>query len=229
MNFELSLFPVLGGYWLVTHLNLTRTDALRRSGYHVAFQSAFWGFMLLVPAYPIALGLCDLYPAILPELRDRAAILSLVLGIVLPTPLNKVLYSQRDAEKRIAEEHGDLVELLIVEAIERATLIEISLRGGKVYIGFPLANRIARWTGSHVSMLPMSSGYRNKDTLELEITTDYAPVISDYLETTQDPTTRVAEKLRDFRVVIPRSEIVSARLFDPDLHQQFRAAAGRQD
>ena len=182
MNFEFSLFPVLGGYWLVTHLNLTRTDALRRSGYHVAFQSAFWGFMLLVPAYSIALGLCDLHPTILPEIRDRAAILSLVLGIVLPAPLNKLFFSQRDAEKRIAEEYGDLVELLIVECIERSTLIEVSLRGGKVYIGFPLANRIARWTGSHLSMLPMSSGYRNKDTLELEITTDYAPVISDYLE-----------------------------------------------
>ena len=37
--------------WLVTHLNITRSDMLRRSGYHVAFLSAFWGFMLLIPAY----------------------------------------------------------------------------------------------------------------------------------------------------------------------------------
>ena len=229
MNFEFSLFPVLGGYWLVTHLNLTRTDTLRRSGYHVAFQSAFWGCMLLVPAYLFALGIRDLHPAIFPEVRDRAAILSLVLGVILPVPLNKLFFSQRDAEKKIAEEHGDLVELLIVEGIERATLIEVSLRGGKVYIGFPLANRVARWTGSHMSMLPMSSGYRNKDTLELEITTEYAPVISDYLKNTAEPTERVADKLRDFRIVIPRAEIVSARLFDPGLHQQFKAAANKHN
>ena len=181
--------------------------------------------MLLIPAHLIALCLGDSYPTFLPDVRDRAAILTVLLGIVLPTPLNNLFFSQRDAEKTVAEKHGDLIELLIVESIERGKLIEVSLRGGKVYIGFALANRIARWTGSHMSMLPVSSGYRDKDTLELAITTNYAPVIAKHIEAIGKSTEQPAVELRDFRVVIPRAEIVSARLFDPDLHQQFQAAS----
>ena len=224
MNIESSLYPVLGGYWLVTHLNITRTDALRRSGYHVAFQSAFWGVILLAVAYPTALRLCDLYPTYLPDVRDRAAILSIALGIAVPFLVN-LFYSQEDAEKRITKAAGDLVELLIAESIDRAKLIEVSLRGGKAYIGFPLRSRITRWPESHMSMLPMSSGYRNKDTMELEITTHYAPVIAEYIENTLTAPEQLAEELSDFRVVIPRAEIVSARLFDPDVHQRFQDAA----
>lgn len=223
MNFEFSLFPGLGGYWLVTNLNVTRSDMLRRSGYHVAFLSAFWGFMLLIPAYAIAVCIDDSYPTFVPDIRERAAILSVLLGIVLPAPLNNLFFSQRDAEKKVAEKHGGLIELLIVESIERGKLVEVSLKGDKAYIGFALANRVARWTGSHMSMLPVSSGYRDKDTRELVITTNYASVIAKHIENMGKSAERPAVELRDFRVVIPRSEIISARLFDPDLHQQFQA------
>ena len=88
--------------------------------------------------------------------------MSVLLGIVLPAPLNNLFFSQRDAEKKVAEKHGDLIKLLIVESIERGKLVEVSLKGDKAYIGFALANRVARWTGSHMSMLPVSSGYRDK-------------------------------------------------------------------
>ena len=57
MNFEISLLPVLGGYWLLTHLTPTRTEALRQSGYHVAFRSAVAGLTLLGSAYLILLVL----------------------------------------------------------------------------------------------------------------------------------------------------------------------------
>ena len=53
MNFEISLLPALGGYWLLTHLIPTRTEALRQSGYHIAFRSAVVGLLLFVLAYLI--------------------------------------------------------------------------------------------------------------------------------------------------------------------------------
>ena len=91
-------------------------------------------------------------------------------------------------------------------------LVELSLRSGKSYIGFALQSGIAISGESDISMIPMASGYRNKDTQEPEITTHYAPVIEgselDYT---------------DFQVIIPKSEIVSARLFDPELYQRFQS------
>ena len=35
MTLALLLLPAVGGYWFVTHWNLTRFQAVRDSGYHV--------------------------------------------------------------------------------------------------------------------------------------------------------------------------------------------------
>jgi len=182
--------------------------------------------MLLIPAYAIAVWLGDSHPAFFPDVRERAAIPSVLLGIVLPVPLNYLFFSPRNAERRVAEKHGDLIELLIVESIERGKLVEVSLKGDKVYIGFALASRVAKWTGSHMSMLPVSSGYRDKETRELTITTNYASVLAKRIKEIGNATEQSVVELRDFRMVIPRSEIVSARLFDPEFHQQFQATDG---
>ena len=53
----------------------------------------------------------------------------------------------------------------------------------------------------------------------LEITTDYAPVISKSLLESSDTSAIIYE---DFRVVIPMSEIVSARIFDPKVYELFQ-------
>ena len=119
MNFEISLLPALGGYWLLTHFIPTRTEALRQSGYHIAFRSAVVGLVLFVLAY------------------------------------------------------------LILHSV--------------------------------------------KDTQELVITTDYATAF--HARSQASASRLLQDNPNDFRVVIPRSEIVSARLFDPELHQMFQEAA----
>ena len=83
---------------------------------------------------------------------------------------------------------------------------------------------ISLYTGSNngahlnVALLPLNSGYRKEDTHELEITTNYAPVLWEFLEK-HGSSGLVYE---DFRVVIPMSEIVSARIFDPDVYELFQ-------
>ena len=229
MNFESSLLPVLGGYWLVTHLIPTRTDALRRSGYHTAFQSAFWGLALLAVAYPVAYLLGYFFPRLFPDgflsdAFDRAAILSVMFGVAAPMLLNR-FFDQQTFERKITEEQGDLIELLVAESIGRGKLVEISLRNGKSYIGFALRSRVTRHSDSQISMFPMSSGYRDKDTQELKITTQYAPVVWRHIQSMQDSEAAEFDPIHDLRVIIPRSEIVSARLFDPDLHDRFEEVA----
>ena len=229
MNFESSLLPVLGGYWLVTHLIPTRTDALRRSGYHTAFQSAFWGLVLLAVAYPVAYLLGHLYPHLFPvgflsSAFDRAAVLSVMFGVTAPMLLNR-FFDQREVERKIVDEQGSLIELLIAESIGRGKLVEVSLRNGKSYIGFALQSRVTRHPDSHVSIFPVSSGYRDNDTQELRVTTQYAPVVWRHIQDMQDSEAAEFDPINDLRVVIPRSEIVSARLFDPDLHDRFQEAA----
>ena len=96
MNFEISLLPVLGGYWLLTHLIPTRTEALRQSGYHIAFQSAVAGLLLFVLAYLILHGVeaCSSWrgrpclPYTLQANFENVAMTSAALGLLGPYPLN---------------------------------------------------------------------------------------------------------------------------------------------
>ncbi len=122
----------------------------------------------------------------------------------------------------MARESGDLIELLISESIEEQKVVEISLRSGKSYIGFALESGITRQGESDIALIPIASGYRNKDTQELEITNDYARVI---LESLDDPSPSPSLVYKDFQIVIPMSEIVSARIFHFEVYQQFQQEA----
>jgi len=142
----------------------------------------------------------------------------------VPLALNPWLDQER-IERKTARQRADLIELLVSDSIERGKLVEVSLRSGKSYIGFALRSRVTSHPDTQISILPMSSGYRDKDTQELRITTHYAPVVWRNIENLQDSEAAEFDPINDLRVVIPRSEIVSARLFDPDLHDRFQEAA----
>ena len=224
------LVPALGGYWLLTHLRITRYSVLRDSGYHVFFRAATAGGLLVVVAYALvqctdwafpAVGL--LWKRVVPFDYSGTFMLSAVLGFVLPSVIN-LFYRDVMVAERAAVETGDLIELLIAESIRRHILIEVSLKSGKAYIGYAIEAEPPVRGESDVAVVPLWSGYRHSETRELTITKDYVPVISQYFNQSTDPQRLPARAWRwqDFRVAIPRSEIGSARLFDPEVYDQLR-------
>ena len=132
--------------------------------------------------------------------------------------MNK-FYSKEKAAKRTAENYGDLIELMIARAFEQRKLIELSLKNRKSYIGMVRQRSITKRGQSDVTLVPVVSGYRSEGTLELHITTDYVPIIYEMIENDPD---EIPEILRDFNVVLPRSEVCSARIFDPEAYRLFQ-------
>lgn len=224
MGLGLLFIPTLGGYWFLTRLYYTRYGVLRDSGYHVLFKSAIAGCSLVVFARLIIVFLLNPYIPQAVEIWKShvpfdyygTATLSASLGVVLPLLFNR-FYGKEMAMRRTARESGNLIELLIRENNESRKLVELSLRSGKSYIGLVLESGIARHGESDVALLPLKSGYRKEDTRELKITTNYAPVIRKSLE---ESSYLVYE---EFRIVIPMSEIVTARIFDPDVYELFKS------
>lgn len=101
--------------------------------------------------------------------------------------------------------------------MERDLLIELSLRSGKSYIGFAEESGItAPNRESDVAIIPLASGYRDEKTRELELTTDYASVIE---KARSGDLSHLEEQ--DLRVVFPKGEIVSARLFDIEVYREL--------
>ena len=123
----------------------------------------------------------------------------------------------------MARESGDLIELLISESIEQQKLVEFSLRSGKSYIGFALESGITRQGESDIALIPTASGYRDKDSQELKITTEYARVIQESLE---EQSKSPSLTYRDFQIIIPISEIVSARVFYLEVYERFQTEPG---
>lgn len=229
MNLGLLLLPVLGGYLFLTGAYFKRYDTIRDSGYRLFFRSAAAGLVLAMAAHFLLVFLDRWFPSIrecwkphLPSEYDDTAILSLVLGFMLPFLIN-LFHDREKMVKRAAEKKGSFIELLISDSRTRRKPIEVSLRNGKFYIGFvnsfSVESGVIRRDESDVALIPILSGYRDNDTKELRITTDYAPVIQEWLRENQSGSSG-----RDFRVVLPISEIISARIFHPDAVPLFRQA-----
>ncbi len=221
MTIGLLLLPAVGGYWFLTHWNFTRYRAARQSGYHLLFRSALFGIVLYCAARFITLAIDVRYPSAtgfwddhFPEPFTSEVVVSLVLAVLIP-PVFNLFYSKDRGAEKVAEDSGDHIELLIADSIRNPMPIEVTLRNRKSYIGLALNSGIGSTTEADIELVPMYSGYRDKETLDLEITLDYVPVVSDYLE---DP----AWLEEDFRVVIPLSEIVSVRLFDEEAYDEFQ-------
>ncbi len=231
MTLSLLLLPAVGGYWFLSHCNYTRFRVVRDSGYHVLFRSAVAGIVLYFIARAITLFLearwlylPGLWNSHFPAPFSLEVMLSLLLALFLPMLFN-VLYSEERGAEKTARDFGDHTELLIAESIKGQVPVEISLRNRKVYIGLAIESGIGASADSDIKVIPIYSGYRDEETLDLHIVTDYLPIIWEYAEENEDGEAGgdgESWSSEEFRVVIPLTEIVSARLFDEEVYDRFQ-------
>ena len=221
MTLGLLLLPAVGGHWFVTHWNFTRFQAVRDSGYHVLFRAALVGIVwycvahLLVHVWDPLPGQVTFWDTNIPAPFTSAVVLSIVFGFCTPYLLNLV-YSERRGVRRAANNTGDYLLLLLMDAADEQFGVEVSLRNRKTYVGVVLKCAPERTGESAVEMLPVHSGYRDEETLRLNLDTDYQFVIEEYLSEDWTP--------EDFSIVIPFNDIVSARPFDFGVFEDFVAS-----
>ena len=224
MNLATLLLPAVGGYWFVTHFNLTRYEALRESGYHILFRSVLVGiFWYCVAAAAVwFLDACDIgrFPEVIkwwnklfPQPLTFETVMAIALGGLSPYVLNGFC-SEYVGTRRAAARAGDEIELLISDTLRTQSPIEISLRSRRVYIGFVMGNA-TRQSGMPVPLLPCYSGHRSESDLNLVIDIDYNYTLERFFE-------GEGGDLDDFRVMIPIGEIVSVRQFHLDVYRAFQ-------
>ncbi|WP_274056323.1 hypothetical protein [Vibrio parahaemolyticus] len=115
---------------------------------------------------------------------------------------------------------NDHLDTFILEASATQQPILVTLSSRKCYVGICFGEAGFDDGGSdHLSILPLLSGYRDKDTLSLEIKTNYHVHFEDnnIYSGKHDSLT-----VNHFRVIIPKSEIETYSFFDVDTFKAFK-------
>ena len=213
------------------HWNQTRFIMKRRSGYHLFFWAAIAGMFLHIPGTVVAIvenkiiiGSClfyhpppfcfDKWPLFAPDMYPHIAVYSFLSGFALPVVAN-LFAPEQEAIDNAAADNGDLLELLLAEAIDRTMPVVLVLKSRKVHIGFALNTGIEAQDGEFdIALVPLVSGYQEPDILVLKLTTYYPP--QQLPLPPRLPNRRLQSSIH-WSIVIPLSEIVSARIFGPDV------------
>jgi len=125
--------------------------------------------------------------------------------------------------RRTIEAWNDYLEELLNQAQAETRQVSLTLKNGKVYVGFVVRTFDPAYDRKYIIVLPTMSGYRTEPTHEVKFTTDYTRV---YQALMREDQSRLVRGVNDFQVVVPVSEVLSANLFDWDAYSRFNDPAG---
>ncbi|MGH7587742.1 MAG: hypothetical protein ACRELU_04015 [Gemmatimonadota bacterium] len=153
--------------------------------------------------------------------------LALLLPLLLNLAYRIAVPGRREAEFavwRARKSIDDELLLLLVNQIGTGRAIAFSMADSKVYVGFVLAHPGLKRPGRSgekrfFSILPILSGYRDRETRQLRLTTNYASLLRAISEG-QDPIIS-GYSLSDLRVLLPIDEVQSARMFDEEIFRRL--------
>lgn len=142
------------------------------------------------------------------------SIMTLIIAILITEGINLVIDKNKAIETAI-KNVGNEIELIFLNSFIDRSLVLISLKSDKVYIGWVKELPIPS-ISNHIRVIPAISGYRN-DSKEVEFTTHYLSVYADFVN--NGHVNRVQDL--NFDVVINLSEVVSVSNFDLEMYQKF--------
>jgi hypothetical protein len=181
MPYNILLLPLIGGYFFIHRWNRTKFRALRLDKERLLFHASLAGIVLLFLAFLLEAFIPPFIPCVtwfpclpsLPFQYTGVSSIALALGWFLPLLLN--LIWKVDAEsKRVIDEDGDPFEQLINGALDAAKPVMLTLKGGKVYVGFVVSSFVPSREQRTIRIAPLRSGYRDDDKHEVHFTTDYS-------------------------------------------------------
>jgi hypothetical protein len=215
MPTNLLILPLFGGFLLVHLFHFSRFRSQQLEGYRLLFWSGVSGSCLLALArlltYSIAVaGLFKLswllsWHAFFPVDFSGTGVTALALGVILPLAGNLCMGRQR-AQDLAVRRYGGSLSRLLHAATMREFPVSITLENRKTYVGFVIGAPNLDPNDQYVQILPLLSGYRDKDDLRLRFTDNYSEV---YESGRVDPS--------DFIVVLRVENIRMASFYDPNI------------
>jgi hypothetical protein len=226
---NLLLLPLLGGFIFVTRWYPTKYYSLRVDSYRLVFTSALAGagFLLLASFLTafISWPLCDeFWHRVVPPGDSGKSTLAMIFGLTLWWPFNRLgnkvsegswlhHLSDKAAVDRAITHKRDPMEMLLRKLMGQKKLVLITMKNNKIYIGNVTSNFNPAFPMESVKIFPQYSGYREKDTKQLNIGIEYDKA---YKEIQEAMVNKITE------------EIVSASTLPPNLSDDALESIGRK-
>ncbi|MES2625263.1 MAG: hypothetical protein V4628_08285 [Pseudomonadota bacterium] len=217
------------GYFFCNWCNFLKYDVLRDTGQRVYLTAALCGIIFYIATFLmyglqewIWVDLLQLQPIIELEISLESFIAELSVGfsVCCTLFLNRSSRIKEAALERVWEKND--IDALCSEAASELKPISVTLDNKKVYIGL-IFDSLEPGNDANLTLLPLYSGYRDKDTLEMNLTTKYQSVdglLAKLADVDGESVEEVIIKLKEFRVVIPRSRIVTVNLSVNSLYKK---------
>jgi len=228
---DLLLLPLLGGYWFLNLFNYFKYYHQRIERQRLIFNSLIAGVFLTMAGLCVDfilqtyfLNIREFLGSFIPIEYEgiNQSLLIFLLSPVLALILN--ILPKKFYLNQVVQYRGDELERMfwnsLTELRDEDKLLMVTLSSNKVYVGY--VNNIQSPIGdTYVSILPYFSGFRDKETQEFYITTDYLEVLEDFVEKGIEDT--IDDKMG---VVIPKDNITIVSQFDLDTFNQFQFNGG---
>ena len=227
---DLLIFPLLGGYLFLISFTITKFYHQRIERQRLIFNSLICAFFMTIIALFIdevilqspylldfRLFLTNLNPF------QNLAFLNLSIFIFLLSPAIAWIFNLIIPTKLsllyVVLRWGNQMEKLFWNSLnykeDSEKLLMLTTKSNKVYIAY--VNKISEPIGdAFVTLIPNFSGYRDNETQELKITTDYFSALEYYI--TNDKADLIDENIG---ITIPVSEIIMVSKFDYNVFIKF--------
>jgi hypothetical protein len=233
---DLLLLPLLGGYIFLITFFLTKFYHQRIERQRLIFNSS----ILAVALSLIMLGVDEfILKKFLLNFRETIGKINPIdyeglnqsLFIFLSSfPLAKILnflIPKERALKYVVTRWGSDFEKLFWTSLQSKDdedkLLMVTTKSNKVYVGY--VNQISLPIGSsHITIIPNFSGYRDKETQEFRVTTDYLNVLEHYINIDQQ--NQIDKKMG---IVIPLTEISMVSKFISEIFDRFNDDENYED
>lgn len=227
MPYNLFLLPLTAGYFFLVTFVFYKYKFQRLSSERLLFSSIITGIAIVFIAFIVRVLLDFVFQnsinwifsflyGIFPIREEPylwTSIFSFTITILLTLIINKIIIYRKGksfiVEKAIDDE-GDEIEQLFKTSAVTGELMQITLTNNKVYIGFTEILNEPKKT-NYLKITPVMSGYRDSETKELIITTEYFKVLKIF--TSDCP----KFDIYDIDISIKQDEILTAGIYDQNV------------
>lgn len=239
--YNLLLLPFIAGYIILGYSVIFKYTTQRYTQHRLLFESVFTCIILIFSAFIIRTLIELKFPNAVPAIAEFLEIVPvrkvdylwtsvfIFLFVVAIVPIINFVITKRygkDAAISWAiDKVGDEIETLFKRSAEEGVLIQVTLKNGKVYIGFCEIIPIPQKT-NFLTLTPMLSGYRESESKKIVITTDYFEVVTKYIAALDAKETNVT---LNTDIIIKQDEILTAGIYEQEIFDMFNMKAENTD